>query len=126
MHSIFNAIIKCNRLCFTWGNCKQFALTIQKMRVETTVFYPKISQRSFHVLHRFCIQYVAMHSKINIKEFQAAFITGCISVNNCILLRVTIYSFRFNPTECSLKRNYFIRRYRSDPAMYSTLPTPNM
>ena len=42
---------------------------------ETRVFYQTISQRSCHIQHCSCIQNVAMHSMLNIKEFQAAFST---------------------------------------------------
>ena len=38
-------------LHLTLGNCIQCAFTLYRMRVDTQVFYPTISQRSCHVQH---------------------------------------------------------------------------
>ena len=50
-------------------------VTLQRMRVERRVFYPKISKRSSYVQHCTCTQKVAWHCMFNIKEFQACFST---------------------------------------------------
>ena len=42
-----------------------------------------------------------------------------------ILLGKSVYSVRLHFKECALKDGCFIRRYRNDPVMYSTLPTTN-
>ena len=47
--------------------------TLQRMRVESRVFYPTILQRSCNVQHSTSNQNVAIHSKFSIQEFQAAF-----------------------------------------------------
>ena len=71
--------------------------------VENQVFYPRISQRSLLLEHSTCSENVAMHSMFNIQEFQAAFSTLYCTVGKCIL-----------------------RRCRSDPVMYRTLPAAKM
>ena len=50
----FNAIYQWKQLHLTLGNCIQCALILYRMRVETQVFYPLISQRSCYVLHFTC------------------------------------------------------------------------
>ena len=42
--------------------CLRFVLTLQRMRVESLVFYRTISKRSCHVQHSKCNQNVAIHS----------------------------------------------------------------
>merc|ERR1711911_500609 len=60
----------------------------------------------------------------NIKEFQAAFLTLYYTIIKCILDGNSACSMRFHCTNCASKEGCFIRRYRSDPAMYSTVPAP--
>ena len=59
-------------------------VTLQRMRVERRVFYPKISKRSWNVQHCICTQKVAMHYMFNIKEFQACFSTLYYTISKCI------------------------------------------
>ena len=109
---------------FTWEKCVQCAFAFQRMRVERRVFYPKISQRSCYIQHCTCTQKVAMHSMFNIKEFHCGFSTLYYTISKCILHGNSACSMRFQCTKCASKEGYFIRRYRSDPAMYSTIPPP--
>merc|ERR1711911_198235 len=48
---IINAIFYCKLEYFTWEKCVQYALTFHRMRIETRLFYPTISQQSFEVPH---------------------------------------------------------------------------
>ena len=100
------------------------ALKLQRMRVERRVFYPKISQRSSYVQHSTCTQIVAMHSLFYKKEFQPAFLTLYYTISKCILHGNSACSMRFHCTKCASEEGCIIRRYRSDPVMYSTVPAP--
>ena len=62
----------------------------------------------------------------NIQEFQAALSTIYSTISKSILHGESAYSVRFHCTECALKHGCFIRRYRSDPTMYSTVPAPKI
>ena len=53
--------------------CIPFVIALHKMCVDSRVFYPTISQRSCHVQYSTFNQNVAIHSIINIQEFQAGF-----------------------------------------------------
>ena len=44
------------KIYFIWGNCMKCALTFQRIRVETKVFYTTIFKRSCHVQHSTCTQ----------------------------------------------------------------------
>jgi len=177
--------------------CIRCIPTLHRMRVESRVFYPTISQRSCHVQHSTCSQNAAGHSIFNIQEFQTAFstlhctvskrilhgkswysvhtvcsyitlntcwITGVLSDDIAAILPCTelylqpkcsrklyfqypivsnsffntilyckqayftwekwvqcAYGVFLHCTEYALNQGCFIRRYRSDPAMYSTL-----
>merc|ERR1711911_80035 len=100
------------------------AFSLHKMRVERRVFYPKLSPRSCYVQHCTCTQKVAMHSAFNIKECQPAFLTLYYTISKCNLHGNSACSMRFNWKECASKEGCFIRRYHSDPAIYSTVPAP--
>ena len=182
-----------------WKRCVP---TLHRMRVESRVFYPTISQRSWHVQHSTCNQNVALHSMFNILELQTAFSTLHCTVKQRILHEKSAYSVKtvcfyiaqnarwitgvladdiaailpctalyvqpkcshtlhvqytkvsncFFPiilyckqvyftwgksiecaygvflhcTECALNHGCFNHRYRSDPAIYSTLPAAIM
>ena len=93
------------------------------MCVETRLFYPTITQRSCHVLHCTYIPYVAIYYMFNIEEIQAALSTLYSTIKKSILHGKSAYSVRLLYSECALKHGCFIRRYHSDPAMYSTVPT---
>merc|ERR1711946_113598 len=70
------ALIGSSSLFFsTWGNSIQSALKLYRMQIITKVLHPTISQRSCHIQHSTCTQYVAMYAIFNIQEFQAAFST---------------------------------------------------
>merc|ERR1711946_31220 len=97
---------------------------MHKMGVERRGFYPKISQRSCYVQPCTCSQKVAKHSMFNIKEFDCGFSTLYFTISKFILHGNSACSMRFQCTKCASKEGCFIRRYRSDPAMYSTVPAP--
>jgi len=110
--------------------CIRCVLTLQKMCVESRVFYPTISQRSCHVQHSKYNQNVAIHSMFNMKRVSSCFFTiilYCKQVyftwEKCI---ECAYGVFLHCTECALSSGCFIQRYRSDPAMYSTLPAAIM
>ena len=67
--------------------CTRCVPTLQRMRVESRVFYPMILQRSCHVQQSTCKQNVAIHSMFNIQEFQAAFPPLYCTVSKCIFIR---------------------------------------
>jgi len=90
------------------------------------VFYPTISQRSCHVKNCTCTQNVATYSLFNIQEFYSACAMRFCSVSRCFLQLEAVYSVRLLCTEYSLKHKCFIRRYRSDPPMYSIVHAPKM
>ena len=117
MHSLFNKK-EFNKKCL------QCAFKLQRMSVDRRVFYPKISQRSCHIQHSTCTKKVAMHSMSNIKEFHCGFSSLYYTISKCILHWKSACSMRLHCRECALKDGCFIRRYRSDPAMYSTVPAP--
>ena len=81
MHSRFNIkefqaylstfFVWWRKFYFTWEKCLECMFKLNRMRVERRLFYPKISKRSCYVQHCTCTQNVAMHSRFNIKEFQA-------------------------------------------------------
>ena len=75
-------------------------------------------------LHCTCTKKVAMHSLFNIKEFNAGFSTLYYTLSKCILHGNSAYSVGLHCKECTLKDGCFIRRYPSDPAMYSTVTAP--
>ena len=56
------------------------------------MFYPTISQRSYHVQHSTCNKNVAIHSKFNTQEFQAGFSTLYCTVSKCVLHRKSAYT----------------------------------
>ena len=60
----------------------------------------------------------------NIQEFQAALSMLYSTVSKSILHGKSAYSVCLHCTECALKHGPFIRRYRSDPIMYSTVSEP--
>ena len=78
--------------------CIRCVLILHGMRVESRVFYPTISQRSFHVQHSKCNRNVAIHSTFNIQEFQAAYSPLYCIVSKCILHWKSAYSVH---TVCS-------------------------
>ena len=78
--------------------CIPCVLTFHKMRVDSRVFYPTISQQSCHVQHTTCSHNEAGHSMFNIHEFQAVFSTLHCTVSKCILLGKSAYSVH---TVCS-------------------------
>ena len=88
------------------------------------VFYPKITQRSCYAKHFTCTQNLARHSMFKTNEFQACYQRFFQAVGKFILYGKSAYSVRLNCIECTLKDGCFIRRLSSDPAMYSTVPTP--
>ena len=90
----------CMHSFYVKHTCSQniVALTMQRIRVETRVFYPRISQRSCSVQHSTCSQNVALHSLFNIQEFQAAFSPLYCTVSKYILHGKTAYSVH---TMCS-------------------------
>ena len=65
--------------------CIPCVLIFHKMRVDSRVFYPSISQRSCHVQYSTCNQNVAIHSMFNIQEFQAGCSPRYCSVSKSIL-----------------------------------------
>ena len=109
---------------YTREICVKCAFALQRMRVERRVFYPKISQRSCYVQHCTCAEKGAMHSLFNIKEFNAGFSTLYYTLRKCFLHGNSACNVRFHCTKCASKEGCFIRRYRSDLAMYSTVPAP--
>ena len=120
IHCMFN--IKEFQACFytyyfTWENCVYCGFGLQRMSVERWMFYPKISQRSYYVEHCSCTQKLAVNSIFKTNEFQACFSTFYFTWENA-------YSVRLHCRECALKDGCYIRRYCSDPAMYSTVPAP--
>ena len=72
--------------------CIPCVLALHKMCVESRIFYPTISQRSFLVQHSTCNQNVFIHSIFNIQEFQASFSLWYCTVSKCILHRKIWYS----------------------------------
>ena len=102
---------------FAWEICSKFAFSLQRMRVERRVFYPKISQRSCNVQHCTCTQKVAMHCMFNIKEVQACFSTLYYTFSNCILHWNSAYSVGFHCRKCALKEGCFIGWIRNDSAI---------
>ena len=78
--------------------CIRYVLTLHRMRVESRVFYTKISQRSGHVKHSTCNQNVAIHSMFNIQDIQAAFSPLYCTVSKFILHGKSAYSVH---TVCS-------------------------
>ena len=72
--------------------------TLHRMRVESRVFYPTISQRSCHVQHSTLGQNTAEQSVFNIQEFQTAFSTLHCTVRQRILNGKSGYSVH---TVCS-------------------------
>jgi len=72
--------------------CIRCVLTLHRMRVESQVFYAKISQRSCLVQHSNCNQNVFIHSIFNIQEFQASFSLWYCTLSKCILHRKIGYS----------------------------------
>ena len=60
----------------------------------------------------------------NIKKYQAALSTLDAAVSKSILHGKSAYSVCLHCTECALKHGPLIRRYRSDPIMYSTVSEP--
>ena len=68
------------------------APTLQRICVETRVFYPTISQRSCSAQHSTFRQNVAIHSIFNIQEFQTAFSTLHCTVSKRILYGKSGYS----------------------------------
>ena len=118
----FSTYFVCRKqVYFTLQKCVQCAFKLQRMSVDRRVFYPKISQRSCYVQHCTCTQKVAMHSMFNIKEFHCGFSTLYYTFSKCILHGNSACSVRFHCTKCASKEWCFIRRYRSDPAMYYTI-----
>ena len=153
-HPWFNAqSVQCRKT--TYAHCTHFSHvkytclrnivtpSLQRICVETRVFYPTISQRSCSVQHFTCSKYVAIHSIYNIQEFQAASSTqfctvskvfhiekeGTVcayfakrhslkwtSIRSWTVLKIS-YSLRIHCRACALKYECFIRRYRSNPAM---------
>ena len=109
---------------FTWEICVKSAFALQRMRDERRVFYPKILKRSCNVQHCTCTQKVAMHCMFNIKELQACFSTLYYTLSKYILHGNSAYSVGLHCRGCALNDGCFIRRYRSDPSMYSTVPEP--
>ena len=127
MHSLFNIIEfqACfSTYYFTWKKCVQCAFASQRMRVERRGFYRMISQRFCYLKHLTCTQKVAIYCMFNIKQFQAYFPTLYYTLSKCILHGKSAYSVRLNWRECALIDGCFIQRYCSDPAMYSTVPSP--
>ena len=132
MHSMFN--IKEFQACFNVF-CMLLKILFYMGKVHTVcaynaderrMFYPTISKRSCHIQHSTCTQKVAKHSMFNIKEFQPAFLTLYYTIKKWILHGSSACSMRLHCTKWVLKEGCFIRRYRSDPAMYSTVPAPKM
>ena len=75
-HSIFktNEFQACfSTFYFTWEKFVHCAFALLRMRGERRVFYPKISQRSCYTQHCTYTQKVAMHSMLNVIEFQVYF-----------------------------------------------------
>ena len=97
--------------------CLRCVLTLHRMHVQSRVFYTTISQRSCHAQHSNCSQNAAGYSIFNIQEFQNAFSKLHFTVSKRILHGKSGYRVH---TVC------FIPRYRSDPAMYSTLRATKM
>merc|ERR1711911_304515 len=62
----------------------------------------------------------------NIQEFQVSFSPLYCTVSRCILHGKSAYGVFLHCTECAFNHGCFIQRYRSDPAMYSTLPAATM
>ena len=58
------------------------------------------------------------------KRVSSCFLTLYYTISKCILHVNSACSMRFQCTKCASKEGCFIRRYRSDPAMYSTVPAP--
>ena len=67
-----------------------------------------------------------MHSMFNIQDFQAASKTGYYSVSHFNLQGDTILSVRLHCKKFALKKDFFIRRYRRDPAFGSTVSATEM
>ena len=111
----FNVFCMLLKILFYMGKVRTVWVCIVEIRVERWVFYPKISHRSCYIQHCTCTQKVAIHSMFNIIEFQACF-------QRIILHGKSAYSVHLHCRECALKDGCFNRRYRSDPAMYSTVP----
>ena len=109
---------------FTWEKCVQCAFALQRMRVKRRVFYPKIPQLPCYLQHCTFTQKVAIHCIFNIKEFQVCFSTLYYTFSKCILHGNSAYSMGLHCRACALKDECFILRYRSDTAMYSTVPAP--
>ena len=75
-HSIFktNEFQACfSTFYFTWEKFVHCAFALLRMRVETRVFYPKISHRSYYVQHFTCTQKLAIHSMFKTNKFQHVF-----------------------------------------------------
>ena len=72
--------------------CIRCVLILQRMRVESRVFYPTISKQSCHVQHSTFSQNAAGHSIFNIQEFQTAFSTLFCTVSKRILHRKSAYN----------------------------------
>ena len=70
--------------------CIQCVFILDRMRVESGVFYLTISQRSCHVQHSTCSQNTAGQSVFNIQEFLTAFTTLHCTVRQRILHRKCI------------------------------------
>jgi len=117
----FNVFCMLLKILFYMGKVRTVWVCIAEIRVQRRVFYPKISHRSCYVQHCTCTQKGAMHSLFNIKEFNAGFSTLYYTLRKCILHGNSAYSVRL---QCALKDGCLIRRYPSDPAMYSTEPAP--
>ena len=75
--------------------CIRCVLILQKMHVESRLFYPTISQRSCHVHYSTCKQNVAIYSMFNIQEFQSAFSMLNSIVSKCIWHGKSACSVRF-------------------------------
>ena len=65
--------------------CIRCVLAMHRMCIDSLVFYPTISQRTYHVQHTTCSHNSAGFSIFNIHEFQAAFSTLHCTVSKCIL-----------------------------------------
>ena len=72
--------------------CIPCVLTLHKMRIESRLFYPTISQRSCHVQHSTCNHNAAGHTIFNIQEFQNAFSTLHCTVSKLIFHGKSGYS----------------------------------
>merc|ERR1711911_449197 len=101
-HTAFSPLYCTVSKCILHGKvhtvCIRCVPTLHRMRVESRVFYPTISQRSCHVKQSTCNQNVSIHSMFNIQEFQAAFSPLYCTVRQSILHGKSAYGVH---TVCS-------------------------